>query len=352
MRRTLFTLTLLLPATLALAQSSAPVSATAQSTPAPEYPVVRVGMVSFLQYDAELENRGNYNAFDVTRAYLNVNGQLAQNVRFRFTPDVRRVTDGSLAGSLTVRVKYAFVQFDNITPRSWIRFGLHQTPWLDFEEGINRYRVEGTMFSEREGLIPGSADFGAGYLTPLPGNYGEVQVGIYNGEGFSQTDANKYKSVQGRLTFRPLPGRGAWNGLRVSGFFNAGWYAANQPRHLGIVMGSFEHPHVVATAQYLAAVEKPVATAVANTDRTGASVFLEVRKGLAGWAGLVRVDAFDPNDDAVDDSKRRIIAGGAYWFVWPRARVGLVLTNEQVHYDDGAHLPTENRLLFQTHIEF
>lgn len=53
----------------------------------------------------------------------------------RFTPDVRRITDGSLA----VRVKYAFAQFDNVlNARPWIRFGLHQSPWLDFEESVNR----------------------------------------------------------------------------------------------------------------------------------------------------------------------------------------------------------------------
>ena len=77
------------------------------------------------------------------------------------------MTDSSLAGSLVLRVKYAFVELDNIkAARSWVRFGAHQTPWLDFEESINRYRVQGTMFSEREALIPGSSDFGVGYFTP------------------------------------------------------------------------------------------------------------------------------------------------------------------------------------------
>ena len=175
------------------AQQTAPAPAPA----APEYPIVRLGMVSYLQYAAELENRDGYNAFDVTRAYLNVNAQVSPRVRFRFTPDIRRVTDGSLAGTMTVRVKYAFAQFDNVTPRGWIRVGMHQTPWLDFEESINRYRVQGTMFSEREGLIPGSADFGVGYMTPLPKGYGEIQAGIYNGEGYAQAEANKYKSLQG-----------------------------------------------------------------------------------------------------------------------------------------------------------
>jgi hypothetical protein len=153
------------------------------AAPAPDYPIVRVGAVSYLQYDAELKNRSGYNNFDVTRTYLNINAQVSKNVRFRFTPDIRRINDGSMAGSLVVRVKYAFAQFDNVTPRGWIRLGAHQTPWLDFEESVNRYRVQGTMFAEREGLIPGSSDFGASYFTPLPNNYGEVHVGVYNGEG-------------------------------------------------------------------------------------------------------------------------------------------------------------------------
>ena len=349
-KRWLTLLLIVLPLRTAAAQTAP----AAQTPPAaePEYPIVRIGMLSYLQYAAELENRDGLNVFDITRAYLNVNAQVSRNVRFRFTPDIRRITDGSLAGSLAVRVKYGFVQFDNlVNQRSWVRFGLHQTPWLDFEEGINRYRVQGTMFSEREALIPGSADFGASYFTPLPAGYGEIHAGVFNGEGFTQTDPNKYKSVQGRLTLRPFPNRGLANGFRVSGFYNAGWYAADRPRHLGVVMGSFEHTHLVATIQGLTATENPLPQGRRDIDRNGWSVFVEPRQGPAGWAVLLRLDAFDPDDALVDNSQRRIIAGGAYWFVWPRARLGLVATNEQVHYDSTAR-PKENRILLQTYVEF
>jgi hypothetical protein len=158
----------------------------------PAYPTVSVGVLSYLQYDAELQHREDYNAFDVTRGYINIVGDIAKNVRFRITPDVRRITDGSLAGSLTFRMKYAFAEFDNVLgDGSWVRFGLHQTPWLDFEESINRYRVQGQMFAEREGLIPGSGDFGAGLLTPLPGGYGEINAGVYNGEGFGEAPRHR-----------------------------------------------------------------------------------------------------------------------------------------------------------------
>lgn len=358
MTRTFGTLLLLLASATAVpAQTTTPAPAATPTAapapaPAPDYPIIRVGMVSYLQYNAELENRNGQNAFDVTRAYLNVNAQLARQVRFRFTPDIRRVTDGSLAGSLTVRVKYGFLQLDTPRTRGWVRLGLQQTPWLDFEESINRYRVQGTMFAEREGLIPGSADFGAGALAALPHGYGEVHGGVYNGEGFTQTDPNKYKSVQGRATIRPLPNRGLANGLRLSGFYNAGWYAADRPRRLGIVMASYEHPRLVATVTHVAATENPSATSSRDIDRSGSSAFVELRQGTRGWAALARLDSYDPDQSLTDNSLRRTIIGGAYWFVWPRSRVGLVGTNEQVHYSSRAGRPDEHRLLVQTHVEF
>ena len=329
-----------------------PAQATTQAAQ-PDYPIIRVGVLSYLQYDAELENRSGYNTFDVTRAYLNVTAQISKNVRFRFTPDIKRVNDSTLAGSLVVRVKYAYAQIDNVGPRSWIRMGAHQTPWLDFEESINRYRVQGMMLAEREGLIPGSADFGASYFATLPSNYGEFHVGVYNGEGYAQPEANKYKSMQGRFTVRPLAkGNAIAKGFRVSGFFNAGWYAADHPRHLGIVMGSFEHPHLVATIEGLKATENPLTTTPPrDIDRSGWSMFVEPRQGTAGLAGIFRYDAYNPDHDTPGVEQNRVIAGGAYWFVWPRARVGAVVTNEQVHYDLESR-PDENRLLAQMHIEF
>jgi hypothetical protein len=347
----LFVLLLLASAHASYAQQTPP-TAPAAPPAEPVFPVVRVGGVAYLQYDVELENRDGYNAFDVTRMYLNINGQLSRNVRFRFTPDIRRITDSSLAGTLTLRVKYAFMQLDNVGPeRSWIRFGQHQSPWLDFEESVNRYRVQGTMFSEREGLIPGSADFGVSYFTPLPHGYGEIHGGVYNGEGYTQAEANKYKSFQGRLTVRPFPNRGLANNFRLSGFYNAGWYAADRPRRLGIAMASYEHPRLVATLERVAATEQNL-TALREFDRNGWSAFVEPRQGPTGFAGIARLDAYDPDEFVTDNSLRRVIVGGAYWRMWNTARVGLVLTNEQVHYDPAAARPKENRLLVQTHVEF
>lgn len=332
-------------------QPAAPPPAQARAAE-PASPSVKLGVVSYLQYDGELKNRDGYNAFDVTRGYINITGDLDSRFSYRITPDVKRAGDGALAGSLVFRVKYAFAQIRGPVSGSWVRLGAHQTPWLDFEEHVNRYRVQGQMFAEREGIIPGSSDLGVGFFAPLPSNHGEIQVGVYNGEGYAHAEANKRKSVQGRLTVRPFPGGALSNGLRLSGFYDVGWYDNDQPRRHGIVMASYEHPNLVATAQWLSATGRPDAAVPASTVSHGYSSFLEVRQGLTGWAGLVRVEGLDPDTSRADDEHVRVIAGGAYWMRPSAATVGFVVTVEHVGYGDAAGRPDEARLLAQTQIEF
>ncbi len=335
----------------AVGQSQTPSTSPDPAPSAPQYPVIRLGTLTYLQYDAETQNRDGFNAFDITRGYLDVSADVSPRVKFRLTPDARRVADGDLAGTLVFRLKYAYAQFDDVLGHSSrLRLGMHQTPWLDFEESINRYRMQGTMFAERE-LIPGSADVGVSYFTPLPRGYGEIDAGIYNGEGYAHSEINKAKSVQIRGTLRLFPGSSIANGLRVSGFFDAGSYSPGHSRSHGILMASFEHPHFVATAQWVDGSDRPN-TAEATAHPRGMSVFSEVRRGPVGWAGVVRFDRFDPDLQTMNNSHRRSIAGVAYWLMWNRTRVGFLVDDESVRYDDAVHKPDENRVLFQTHIQF
>ena len=71
-------------------------------------------------------------------------------------------------------------------------FGLHETPWLTFEQSVNRYRVIGPFFSERLGLIPGPTDLGASIKAS--NGRTEVHAGIYNGEGYGHAELDKYKA--------------------------------------------------------------------------------------------------------------------------------------------------------------
>jgi len=312
----------------------------------PQFPLVTLGTLTYLQYVYELEEADGYNAFDVTRSYIDLRAQLSNRVRARFTPNVKRVTDASLTERLGVGLEYAYLQVD-VTPRSGLAFGLHQTPWLEFEQGINRYRVQGPLFAERLKLIPGPSDIGASFRTTSDRT--DIHVGVYNGEGYGQTELDRRKSVQGRVTVRPSSSDSMLGDLRVSGFYSYGWYAAGRPRNLAIAMGSYEHPHVVATAQYLYARDNPFVAA--DVERRGLSLFGEGRQGTTGWAGLGGVDFIDPDASNATDSRRRYLVGGAHWSQWGRGRLGVVISLEQVYrvLGEGA---LERRVLVQTHVEF
>jgi hypothetical protein len=225
--------------------------------------------------------------------------------------------------------------------------GMHETPWLTYEQSINRYRVQGPMFAEREGLIPGETDLG--FSVKATGERTEVHAGVYNGEGYGRQEVDKYKSVQGRVTVRPFDEESVGGKVSLSGFYSYGWYARDRPRRVGIVMASYEQTHAVATAQYLFATDNPFVTA--NIKRTGLSFFGEARQGLTGWAGIGGVDLFDPDTSAENDSRRRYIFGGAHWNQWGRSRVGIVVTLQQVYRTVNSDR-IENKLLAQTHVEF
>jgi hypothetical protein len=307
------------------------------------YPYVTFGVDSFLQYAVELHEQDYYNAFDVTRGYLNIRAQMSDKISFRFTPDVKPTTDASLDRNLALRLEYAALDVqwkENVT----LMFGQHETPWLTFEESVNRYRVIGPFVSERLGLIPGPTDLGAS-IKATRGRT-EVHAGVYNGEGYGRAEIDKFKSVQGRGTFT------AWshdaNRVRLSGFYSYGWYAKDRPRNVGIVMASYESPHVVATAQYLSATDNPFV--VTDLERQGLSVFGEARMGETGWAGIGRVDMFNPDASREGDNERRYIFGGAHWSRLSHGRVGFVATLEQKFRAGGQK--TESRLLVQTQVDF
>ena len=328
------------PALAQTPQSSAAAPAAA------EFPKVTFGVVSFLQYAAELHESDGYNAFDVTRGYFNVQAQLSDRVRVRFTPDVRPTTDASLDRNLALRLEYASLDVQ-ASDGVMIMFGLHETPWLTFEESLNRYRVLGPLFAERLELIPGATDLGASIKAT--GARTEIHVGVYNGEGYGRAEVDKYKSVDGRATFRPFAEDGDLGNVSISGFYQYGWYARDRPRNVAIVMGSYENTHFVGTAQYLSATDHPFVAV--DVKRRGMSFFGEGRQGPTGWAGVGGLDVFVPDVSNEGDTRRRYIFGGAHWNQVGRGRLGVVVTMGQEYRASNSQL-LERRLLAQTHIEF
>jgi hypothetical protein len=303
------------------------VSAAAQQpAPDPDAPSIRLGATFYGDYtytdspkitDAD-GNSVHPSAFNVGRSYLNINGNISHIVAFRITPDISRETGAgsSLNGSLVFRIKYAFAQInldDWMTAGSWTRLGIQQTPWVDYEENIYRYRFQGTVFSEREGFLS-SSDGGGSFHYNLPSNYGDVHIGVYNGENYNRLEVNDQKAFQIRGTVRPFAASPmeALRGLRGHVFYDGDHYvkAAERNRLIGSV--TFEHAYLNAGFDYLRATDQLLTTAP-EVDSHGFS-FWATPRSPAGWEALLRFDHLIPNTLFESQTRNRTIVGISYWF--------------------------------------
>ena len=364
--------------------SSVPALAAAQVTPAAGYtppddtPSIRVGVVfygdyTYTQSPRTTDSDGNsihLSQFNVSRTYLNITGNASHIVAFRITPDVSRETGSgaSLAGSLEYRIKYAFVQFnldDWMARGSWVRLGIQQTPWVDFEENVYRYRFQGTVFVEREGFLS-SSDAGASFHYNLPSNYGEVHVGVYNGETYSKVEVNNEKALQFRGTIRPFATRApVLRGLRVHVFYDRDNYVKNAERKRLVGSATFEHQYVNAGFDYLSAKDQ---TSITKPDisGTGYSIWATPRSSK-GWEALVRYDHLTPNTSTslispipeipgtLNSQKRnRLIVGGAYWFPHQgTVSAALLLDYDSTNFDNFVpSQPKQTRLALHGLVSF
>jgi hypothetical protein len=253
-------------------------------------------------------------SFNVTRAYLNVTGTLNERIAFRITPDVARESGGgsSLSGSQQFRLKYAYAQLNLdewLTKGSFVRFGVQQTPYLDYVDSVYRYRFQGTTFVEREGYLA-SSDTGIAMRYALPSEYGDVHGGIYNGEGYNKAEANDRKALQLRATLRPFPKSRLGKGFRATVFYDGDRYIANALRERLITHLAYEHPRFNAGIDLLSTKDRPSVSKLELEGR-GWSVFATPRLGR-GWELLLRHDRNRPDRNS-SVVRTRNITGLAYW---------------------------------------
>ncbi len=347
----------------------AQVTVAAGYTPPDDTPAVNVGGTIFADYTYQLEptatnsqgDKVHPNGFNVTRAYINITGQINHLINFRITPDVVRVGQvggqdvPGLTNTLTYRLKYAYGQLnfsDFTTKGSWLRLGLQQTPYVDFEEGIYRYRFQGTIFPDREGFLT-SSDLGASVHWNVPANYGDVHVGVYNGDGYTKPqDADSQLSFQVRGTLRPLPQVPILKGLRLTGFYDSDHYLKDLKKERVIFLATFENPYVNFGFQYNNNKDQRSSSAL-EVESEGYSVWATPRTTF-GLEALLRWDRVTP-DKALPGRKQRIIAGPAYWFPVTKSGVAaaVLLNFEQIRYTGAPNSrPTEERYAVSTLFNF
>jgi hypothetical protein len=316
---------------IAAASASAQVTPAAGYTPPDDTPSIKVGATIYTDYTyqtspTQIDADGNTvspSSFNVSRSYINITGNVSHIVAFRITPDIVResglVTPGAGTSisndSLIFRIKYAFAQFnldDWMTKGSWVRLGIQQTPLLDYEEGIYRYRFQGTTFTEREGFY-NSADAGASFHWNFPNNYGEVHGGFFNGEGYAKPEVNDQKAFEVRGTVRPFAASGPeLRGLRVTGFYFGDNYIKNAERSRAVGQVTYESTYINGGFDAIKAHDQTSITKV-DTEASGWS-FWATPKTTIGWEALLRYDHLAPDTGVANQVRTRTIVGVAYWF--------------------------------------
>jgi polyhydroxyalkanoate synthesis regulator phasin len=293
----------------------------------------------------------NHNRFAIKRGYFRVTKTFVPWFDAHMTFDVSQTKDdgSSLDGSVAVRIKYAYGKFNlpdlAFLTKPYFEVGIVHMPWLDFEEHVNFYRLQDTMFTERNKTF-NSADFGLTFVSLLggtmdeeyqnkvkhyyPGRYGSMALGIYNGGGYHASEKNGNKALEGRLTVRPLPDIVPGLQLSYFGIYGKGNTDAEPDWTVNLPYVSFEHEYVTLTGQYYWG--KGNQGGADENKKDGYSFFAEV-KPTDKLSIIGRYDRFDPNTDADNDENTRYIAGIAYHF-YKQHKNMVLLDYDHVDYKD------------------
>src|SRR5467141_4549221 len=322
----------------------------AAQAPATQAPQVTVSGVAYLQYLYQLKDTAAHNNnFDVTRAYINVLGRFSGGVSTRITADIQRVGAGD--NSLRYRLKYAFVAYTPQGSSLTYKLGQIHTPFIDWEEALWDYRMQGQMAMERGGYLS-SSDFGLGVDGNWKADRVNMQVGIYNGESYSGGTGDKRKDLMGRVSVRVSETDDASRvgGLRVTAYGHYGKPTGGGLRSRLLGMVSYRSKQVTLAGEYATTRDS---TTGAKLPGTVASVFGVYHFSNSKAALLARVDLTDPNTNVGNNRLTRFI-GGASYQLSPNLR--LLAALDMLSYQGGAPTPaaeaTRSQAYFQAQFTF
>jgi hypothetical protein len=271
---------------------------------------VTVGGVTYAQYLYQLKDTASRaNSFDLTRTYVNVIGRFKGGLLTRITPDLYRVPDGSAV----LRLKYAYVAYTPPNSPLTFKFGQTQTPWLDWAEGVWDYRMQGTMSPERYGYIT-SADLGLAVDGAWADQAVNMQVGLYNGEGYHGGVGDKRKDLMGRVSVRLLgtDDGGSRGGLRLTAYGQYGKPTGGGKRTRLIGMLSYKSKLLTLATEGTIAQDSSTATPTPDVTGRVVSGFGVFNIPNTKAALVARVDVADPNKDVTGDRQTRFIGGVSY----------------------------------------
>ncbi len=327
----------------ALALGTSAVTAQTPAQPAPQVAVTGVVYTQFLYQLKDSLGAGHQNQFSVQRAYVNVLGKFSGGIQTRVTADI--VPSGAPATNQIYRLKFAYAAWTPTGSSLTYKLGLLNTPYVDFEETLWDYRMQGAIAVDRNGAMT-AADFGAGIDGKWNSDQVNGQLTFVNGEGYSGGTGDSRKDVQARVSVRVKATNDASRvgGLRVTGYAGIGKATGGADRNRFLGMLSYRTQQITLAGEF-------VSTKDVNTGRI-ISAFGVYHLAHSKVAALARVDIVDPNTGAGPDKQTRIIGGVSYQL---SPNVRLLADVDLLSYEGGAtplQDATRSRALFQAQFTF
>ena len=327
------------------ALSIAALPAAAQSSQAPQ---VTVGGVVYGQYLYQLKDSlgaGNQNQFSIQRAYINVLGRFAGGIGTRVTVDIAQPGTAGTTNQL-VRLKYAFLTWTPTNSKLTYKFGLTQTPYIDWEETLWDYRMQGPIAVDRNGYMS-SSDFGAGVDGHWNNEGVNAQFLFFNGEGYSGGTGDNHKDVGLRVSGRLSKTNDASRvgGLRLTGYAGLGKATGGADRNRYIATGSYKTQQLTLAAEYVSTKDAAITGSIISA--FGTYKFARSKVGAIG-----RVDILDPDTDTPDNKQTRGIVGVSYQ---AQSNLRLLADVDLLSFEGGAtplQDATRNRALLQMQFTF
>ncbi|MGE5801083.1 MAG: porin [Gemmatimonadota bacterium] len=332
----------LLATLCALSLAALPAAAQSQN---PQAPQVTVGGVVYGQYLYQLKDSlgaGNQNQFSIQRAYLNVLGRFGGGISTRLTTDIAPTG----AGNQQIRLKYAFLAWTPTNSKLTYKFGLVQTPYIDFEETLWDYRMQGPIAVDRNGYMS-SADFGAGVDGRWNNEGVNAQFLFFNGEGYSGGTGDNHKDVGARVSVRLSktnePSR--VGGLRVTGYAGIGKATGGADRNRYLALGSYKTQQLTLAAEFVSTKDGAITGSILSA--FGVYRFARSKVGAIG-----RVDILDPDTNTPDNKQTRVITGVSYQ---AQSNLRLLADVDLLSFEGGstpAQDAVRNRALLQMQFTF
>lgn len=316
------------------------------------YPKMEFKVTSYLGYSYNLtDSAKDKNSFEISRFYLYWLGSLKENWKFRATLDagIRNADSANTdRKDFKVLLKHGYIAYAGFKDTEII-FGMADLPWVSFWEGKYGRRYQGTIFVDREGYIT-STDLGIGIKGSFFDKFVEYHLALVNSEGWTQPEANKYKSFDGRITLNPFKD-GFLKGLGIHTSWEIGNYDQSENR-LRLIGGlTYEYGPLNIGGHYFWAKDpadrmkgrQKVLNLITNgaeeqvaTGYTVYAVFNFKDVGLDKLSLLGRWDWLDPSGRLAKDSHWRLIFGPEWKFT---DNIRALLNFERVQYKSTAKGP-------------